>query len=425
VRFTQTHVFRSAYYSLYDVAQNSANNLIQDPGCILETLHALLRDSILKRMVSDVPIGAFLSGGIDSSLVVAIMQSLSSQPIRTFSIGFEDPAYNEASHAKQVAERLGAQHTEAVCTIQHVLNLIPRMSTIYDEPFADSSQIPTYLVSEIAKKEVTVSLSGDGGDELFGGYNRHVFAKTVLKNNLRIPLWGQSIVQKMIRQISPNTWNQLLQWIPGCPRLIGEKLHKFSRLLGCRSIHSVYESCLQDFTGDFYLTDLTPFSALPISVPSNLSSVERMQFLDLMIYLPSDILTKVDRASMAVSLEVREPLLDHRLIEFSFRIPECYKIHKNRGKWVLREILKQYVPESLFDRPKMGFGIPIGQFLKKELREWAEDLLNPQVLSESGFRVQAVQKTWQDHLRNRGDHQHLLWSMLMWQSWCQSIQVAK
>jgi asparagine synthase (glutamine-hydrolysing) len=415
VKITSSSKDIITYYSLYDVAESGSKNPITDYQDAKAQLHAVLKDAVSKRMISDVPIGAFLSGGIDSSLVVALMQSQSTKPVSTFSIGFDNPKYNEAPYAKAIAQHLGTHHTEEYLSSRHVIDMIPRISDFYDEPFADSSQIPTFLVSQIAKKHVTVSLSGDGGDELFGGYNRYIFSQKIFNKLSFFPLFIRQIISHLLKIPSVECYDRLCGWVPKCPNMFGEKVHKLSSLLTSRTLLDFYEKCTyvqQNHKGHH---QLPPY-------PPSLSHLQMMEFYDMFRYLPSDILTKVDRASMAVSLESREPLLDVRLVDMSFRIPDRMKIQNGSGKLILKDILSDYVPKTLFERPKMGFGIPVGEFLKNELKDWAEDLLEPNYLESQGFNVSDVRSMWANHLKKKGDYQHILWGILMWQNWRKKIK---
>ncbi len=391
-------------------ACGDTSKTIGDP---IEHLEKLLRDAVGSRMLSDVPLGAFLSGGIDSSLVVALMQQQSSRPVKTFSIGFEEDAYNEATYAKAVAEHLGTEHTELYVTPQQARDVIPNLPTMFDEPFADSSQIPTFLVSQMAREHVTVVLSGDGGDELFGGYNRYFH------------LW--------------NRW-QKLNRIPG-RRAIAATLGAIGRALPSgrwrdRFLYRAQLAGLPD-AGTLYQhgnlhwpqTDPIVIGAGPadtlywqrdrwIGHEVPIEPFEQWMWLDAVTYLPDDILTKVDRASMAVSLEARVPLLDHRIFEFSWMQPLAWKVASGEGKLPLRQILSRYVPRELFERPKMGFGVPIDAWLRGPLRDWAEALLDESRLRREGFfHPEPIRKKWAEHLSGQTDWHYHLWDVLMFQSW--------
>jgi asparagine synthase (glutamine-hydrolysing) len=391
-------------------------------------LQELLRDSIRRRMVADVPVGAFLSGGLDSSAVVALMQTESARPVRTFTIGFDVDGYDEAKAASAVAAHLGTDHTEVYLTSEDALRVIPKLPDIYDEPFADSSQIPTYLVSSVARQQVTVALSGDGGDELFGGYTRYRLASKIWQRLGEIHHAVREPVGSAIRRLSPAAWDR---WygrfeplIPGRFRqtLPGNKVHKLADLLSVRSPDELYLGLVSQWRkpGEIVLTGTEHCTSLTDGAISKVlpDFVDRMMFLDLTTYLPDDILTKVDRASMAVSLEARTPLLDHRVVEFAWRLPQRLKYRSGIGKWLLRKVLYDHVPRELVDRPKMGFGIPIGEWLRGPLRGWAEDMLDEARLHREGvFSPAPVRRAWQAHLGGTENHQYRLWAILMFQAW--------
>jgi asparagine synthase (glutamine-hydrolysing) len=405
-------------------ASQRRNDPAPDADEAIERLDALLRDSVRLRMIADVPLGAFLSGGIDSSTVVALMQAQSTRPVKTFSIGFHESGYDEAQCAKRVAAHLGTDHTEFYVEPRHALDVIPRLPDWFDEPFADSSQIPTYLVSELTRKHVTVALSGDGGDELFAGYNRYVWAKRLAHavNLVPRPLRGASATA--LRALAPETWNRLFAFVPAAwrPALPGDKLHKITTLLDNPEPDAIYRRLVSQWERpeevaaaghEPYgpLWDTTIARDFPDLVP-------RMQFLDMVSYLPDDILTKVDRATMAVGLEGRVPLLDHRVVAYSWNLPGALKLRGGRSKWLLRRVLDRYVPRSLIDRPKMGFGVPIDAWLRGPLREWAESLLTPARLAGYGFvRVEPVRRAWREHLEGSRNWQYPLWTVLMLQAW--------
>lgn len=389
---------------------------------VVDQARKLLRDAVTKRMLADVPLGAFLSGGIDSSLVTAIMQEASDKPIQTFSIGFHDKSYNEAPYAKAIAQYLGTDHHELYVTEKEALDLIPEIPHWCDEPFADSSQIPTYLVSKLARKHVTVSLSGDGGDELFGGYSRYLFAKNMWDKIQLLPLWMRSLGCNTIQLLSPETWDSISTYLPKklAPSHLGDKAYKLANILKSPDGRALYQQLVSQCHESCQLVNGTAeATSLPFNEASKIDNfIEKMQFIDTITYLPDDILTKVDRASMAVSLEARVPLLDHRLVEFSWTLPMSYKIRGGTTKWILREILNQYIPKKLTHRPKMGFGIPVGKWLLTDLRPWAEDLLDPQRMREEGyFNVALVQQRWQEHISGTRNWHSYLWPILMFQSW--------
>lgn len=379
-----------------------------------------LKEAVKLRMLADVPLGAFLSGGIDSSTIVALMQKQSRQPVKTFTIGFDNPAYNEAPQAKAVAQHLGTAHTEIYLQEHHLLDVLPKLPAIYDEPFADSSQIPTYLVSQITRQQVTVALSGDAGDELFGGYNRYVFASRLVKYFDYCPFFLRRWIAAALLALPPQGWDKLYAWIFRKPsvRLIGDKLHKLAALLKtAQTPEAVYRHLISCFhQPELYLH--SPFNSFKGGFNEIRDYPAWMMLNDTIGYLPGDILTKVDRAGMAVSLESRIPFLDPAVFEFAWSLPLDFKLRGNQTKWLLRQILYRYIPRELVDRPKMGFGIPLAQWLRTTLRGWAESLLEPDQLRQQGyFKAEAVQNLWQQHLSGRRDFSAQLWTLLMFQAW--------
>jgi asparagine synthase (glutamine-hydrolysing) len=400
------------------------NDPVPDPREAADRLDALLRDSVKLRMIADVPLGAFLSGGIDSSTVVALMQAQSTRSVKTFSIGFHESGYDEAQCAKQVAAHLGTDHTEFYVEPRHALDVIPHLADWFDEPFADPSQIPTYLVSELTRKHVTVALSGDGGDELFAGYNRYVWAERLARavNLVPRPLRGASAAA--LRALAPQTWNRLFGFVPAAwrPALPGDKLHKITTLLDNPQPDAIYRRLVSQWERPEEVAAAGREPRGPLWDPTIAHDfpdlVPRMQLLDMITYLPDDILTKVDRATMAVGLEGRVPLLDHRVVAYSWSLPLEFKLRGGRSKWLLRQVLDRYVPRSLIDRPKMGFGVPIDAWLRGPLREWAESLLAPARLASDGFvRVEPVRQAWREHLEGSRNWQYPLWTVLMLQAW--------
>lgn len=398
------------------------------PDEAVDQLEMLLRDAVGRQMMADVPLGAFLSGGVDSSTVVALMQSQSSQPIRTFSIGFHNSDYSEAAHAKAVARHLGTSHTELYVTPEHAMAVIPGLPRIYDEPFADSSQIPTLLVSELARRHVTVSLSGDAGDELFGGYNRYQITAELWPRLSRIPAPLRAAAAWSLTRCPPHRINRIAAAFPVASRWanVGEKIHKGAGVMAARSSAELYRGMVSHWphpemlvVGGAEAATVLDGSAQAFSA---LTDVERMMALDMLSYLPNDILAKVDRAAMHHSLETRIPFLDHRVVEFAWRLPLAYKLRREaRGyttKWVLRQVLDRYVPRTLIERPKMGFGIPIDAWLRGPLRDWAEDLIDPRRLRREGYlNPEPIRKRWAEHLSGRRNWQHQLWCVLMFQAW--------
>lgn len=391
---------------------------------LVDELDALLRDAVGRRMVADVPLGAFLSGGVDSSTVAALMQAQSPVPIKTYTIGFEQDRFDEAPHAQAVAKHLGTDHTELYVAPKDALNVIPELAHCYDEPFADSSQIPTLLVSRLTRKHVTVALSGDGGDEIFAGYQRYFWNQRLQRTLGRVPRRVRSAAGFGLRFLSP----QLREWCLGrLPRRVQDvvtptRLEKLSDVLTASDSDALYRRILSLWPNPKALV-LGSSEATGRLWEPNLTNgldpgIEAPQFLDTLTYLPDDILTKVDRASMAVALEARVPLIDYRVVEFAWRLPMNMKVRDGRGKWILRQVLDRYVPRQLIDRPKMGFGVPLGEWLRGPLREWAEDLLSESRLSQQGLlRVDLVRRTWQEHLSGRQERADQLWAVLMLQSW--------
>jgi asparagine synthase (glutamine-hydrolysing) len=400
------------------------NDPTPDSNEAVERLDALLRESVKLRMIADVPLGAFLSGGIDSSTVVALMQAQSRRPVKTFSIGFYEGAYDEAQYAKRVASHIGTDHTEFYVEPRHAIDVIPRLADWFDEPFADSSQIPTYLVSELTRKHVTVALSGDGGDELFAGYNRYLWAERLTQTVKIMPQPLRQASAVALRALAPQTWDHLFAIVPATwrPALLGDKLHKIATLFENPAPDAIYRRIVSQWERpeDVAATGREPQGPLwDTTVAEDFPDlVQRMQFLDMITYLPDDILTKIDRATMAVGLEGRVPLLDHRVVAYAWSLPRRLKLRGGRGKWLLRRVLDRYVSRHLIERPKMGFGVPIDSWLRGPLREWAESLLTPARLTSYGFvRVEPVRRAWKEHLEGTRNWQYPLWTVLMLQAW--------
>lgn len=414
-----------AYWSAREVALRGLRDPLRaTPEEATEELDALLRDAVKLRLESDVPLGAFLSGGIDSSTIVALMQATSGRAVKTFTIGFHEGNYDEAAHAKAVARHLGSEHTELYVQPADALALIPRIPDWYDEPFADSSQLPTYLVSEMTRRHVTVALSGDGGDELFAGYDRYVWTRSIWSVVGKMPVAWRRKLAGLLTRFSPETIDAVARWIPARVRPMrpSHRSRSLARTLHLDTIDDVYRRLVSHWEEPDRLVaggheprnalwDATLASDIPQFIP-------RAQLLDLVTYLPDDILTKVDRASMAVGLEARVPLLDHRVVELAWRVPLPLKIRNGRRKWLLREVLHRHVPSELVERPKMGFGIPIDSWLRGPLRDWAESLLGERSLREQGFLdARMVREAWNDHLTGRADRHYALWNVLMFQAW--------
>ncbi|MEX2162773.1 MAG: asparagine synthase (glutamine-hydrolyzing) [Sulfuricaulis sp.] len=418
-----------AYWSVRDVAGRGMGNRYGGSSTeAVNELETLLKDSVKQQMVADVPLGAFLSGGVDSSTVVALMQAQSSRPVKTFTIGFEEEGYDEAMYANAVAHHLGTEHTELYVTPDQAMSVIPDLPQMYDEPFADSSQIPTFLLSSLARRYVTVSLSGDGGDELLAGYNRYFWGRKIWKTVGWMPRGLRRVTADILRTVTPEKWDSFFQRIPpitanvGQPRQPGDKLHKLGDILTMDGPEAMYLGLVSHWKnpsslvikGNEPLTVLTD----PGQWPSFPEFTEHMMYWDMVTYLPDDILVKVDRAAMAVSLETRMPFLDHRLLEFGWRLPLSMKICNGQGKWLLRQVLYRYIPKELVERPKAGFGVPIDAWLRDPLKEWAESLLDEQRLRQEGFFNQgAIREKWTEHLSGRRNWQYHLWNVLMFQAW--------
>lgn len=423
----QTALCPQPYWQLQDHVLEERKQF-QNPDVAVDQLNKILEEVVQEIMISDVPLGAFLSGGVDSSLVVAVMQKLSSQKVKTFSIGFTDQEYNEAPHAKAVAQHLGTEHTQLYVTPQEAWQVVPQLAQIYDEPFADSSQIPTYLVAQLARREVTVSLSGDGGDELFGGYNRYFMATRVWDKVGQQPRWMKTLGVKSIKALPPQQWDQLFSVVKGFMpqalqvKQLGDKLYKATHVLKASTEMEMYLGIISHWQD---INEVVPKSQRSWSILNllndkiaKLDAREQMMYLDFCSYLTDDILAKVDRASMAHSLEARIPLLDRRVIEFAWSLPLELKIRNGQGKWLLRQLLYKYVPKELIERPKMGFGVPIGEWIKGPLNDWAETLLSEDSLNRSGYlNTPNIRQRWQEHKSGQRNWHMSLWNVLMFQQW--------
>jgi asparagine synthase (glutamine-hydrolysing) len=424
-RKIQTH----RYWSAEDVALQGLRQPFRGSANeAADQLEVLLRDAVRQQMLSDVPLGAFLSGGIDSSTIVALMQAESSRPIKTFTIGFSEDAFDEAVYAKAVARHLGTEHTELYVSPQQAMDVIPRLPKVYDEPFADSSQIPTILVAQLAKQHVTVALSGDAGDELFAGYNRYHLTRKLYSKLSYLPIGLRRQIANAFTTVPPHLWNRAMSALsPLLPKSLqlsnaGDKIHKGADVLDVENVEELYFRLVSHWQSPSSIVigakePHTLVSHRP-SALSALSEIEQMMALDLMTYLPDDILVKVDRAAMTSSLETRVPFLDPRVIAFAWSLPIEYKLRDNETKWPLRKILYRHVPQNLIDRPKMGFGVPIDSWLRGPMREWAEELLSEQRLQRDGyFEPAPIRKRWAEHLSGQRNWQYHLWDILMFQTW--------
>jgi asparagine synthase (glutamine-hydrolysing) len=416
------------YWSLREVAEAGATaQSCSSERDAVDELEVLLQDAIKIRMNSDVPLGAFLSGGIDSSTVVSLMQAQSSIPVKTFSVGYRESDYNEACDALRVAQHLCTDHTELYVTPKEALEVVPRLPCIYDEPFADPSQIPTFLVSRLARQHVTVSLSGDGGDEMFGGYNRHTWGGPLWSKLNAVPLFARRLGASSIMALSPESWDSIFRKLsPVLPRAFrqrvpGYKLHKLALVMESSDAYEMYYRFASHW---FHPEAVLLGSREPLTVITNgdvahLPTVtEQMMQLDAVTYLPDDILVKLDRATMAVSLEGRVPFLDHRIADFVWRLPLRLRVRGREGKWILRQILYRYVPRELVERPKFGFGIPLHSWLRGPLRDWSAALLDEGRLREDGFfDPRPILRAWHEHVSGRRNWEYHLWDVLMFQAW--------
>ena len=413
------------YWSLTSaIVYGINNNLEEDENEIKEELESRMKKTIKKRMISEVPLGAFLSGGLDSSSIVALMQSQSNDPIKTFTVGFNESDFNEAVHAKKIAEHLGTDHTEIYISSKEAMDVIPKLSKIYDEPFSDVSQIPTILVSQLAKNNVKVALSGDAGDELFCGYNRHIFSKKFSQIIQPMPLFIRKFLSSSIYSISIERWNKIIKFTPNMNKFrnFGNNIHKFAGILEAKNVEELYIMLCSQWRNP---TDIVINSEEPNNLLSNLKDEliglnfqEEMMALDQITYLPDDILVKVDRAAMASSLETRIPFLDHKIIEYVWRIPHSMKFRNGQGKWILRQILKKYIPSDLIKTQKQGFGVPLDSWLRGPLKDWSESLLNKKKIDNEGFfNSKIIRKKWSDFLSGKRNFHNELWSVLMFQTW--------
>jgi asparagine synthase (glutamine-hydrolysing) len=400
-------------------------NPLDDENQALEQLETALAEAIAGQAVADVPVGAFLSGGIDSSTVVALYQAHAPGQVKTFSIGFEEQGFDEAVYARRVAQHFGTEHHEHYVSFREAQNIIPSLPAMYDEPFADSSQIPTHLVSQLARKFVTVALSGDGGDELFGGYRRYIATARLWSHLKKLPRPLRTAMGGGMALVPPAAWNGLAAILPSGrrPAFFGTRVQKlFERMRDAVSFDDLMVTFLDEWEAGqspvLPAQALGTDGALDMHVGPRAPDVARMMYCDAVSYLPDDILCKVDRAAMAVSLETRIPLLDHRVAELAARIPLSMKIRGGTGKAILRRLLYKHAPASLFDRPKAGFAVPVGEWIKGPLRPWAEALLDRRKVKDEGyFDAELVERRWRSHLSGERDSTQALWSVLMFQAW--------
>ena len=428
VSLTHREPIIETYWSLTRVAVAGVQNAYQGTDeQAVDELEVLLKSAVKQQMMADVPLGAFLSGGIDSSTIVALMQAQSDRPVRTFTIGFNEAGYNEAVHAKAVAEHLGTDHTELYVTPRQAMDVIPKLPSLYCEPFSDSSQIPTYLVSRLARQHVTVSLTGDAGDELFAGYNRYALTQNLWRKLSCLPPGLRTMAASAIKAFSPQAWNSIarpIEWLfPAALRQanVGNKLHKAAGVLNLKNINDLYLALVTHWQPENLVLGATePKTFLQGAQPNldGLNDIERMMALDSITYMPDDILVKVDRAAMGVSLETRVPFLDHRVVEFAWSLPFDHKMRHGVTKWALRQVLYRYVPSELIERPKQGFSVPIDDWLRGPLKDWAESLISEsRLMSEGFFNPQPIRTKWAEHLSGQRNWQYHLWDVLMFQAW--------
>lgn len=413
---------KTRYWKSEDVYLNQLSGIPKgyvDSYDFVNGLDEVLQLVIREQMLADVPLGAFLSGGIDSTTIVAMMQAQSASKVKTFTIGYNEQAYSEAEHAKKVAAYLGTEHTELYVTDSMAEAVIPKLPFVYDEPFADPSQIPTVLVSQLASKSVKVALSGDGGDEMFGGYNRYWMTNRYWNKLKSVPVPLLRLVGQAMTMLPEHIWDRVAGFLPLTS--VGFKIHKAARVIGSRDCDDLYLKLIANWPHDHGLVKGShPRSTLVKELVGGfeINPVHQMMILDILAYLPDDILSKVDRAAMSSSLETRAPFLDHRVASYAWSIPLEYKLRDKKTKWVLRELLYRYVPKDLVDRPKMGFGFPIDVWLRNGLRDWAEDLLCPRRMAEDGIlNPEPIGKKWRQHLSGQYNWAIQLWAVLMFQAW--------
>lgn len=416
-----------AYWDFSHVAAAGAANPVEATPALTDEIETLLTDAVGLRMAADVPLGAFLSGGVDSSLVVSLMQAQSAKPVRTFTVGFHDRDFNEAEHAKAVANHLGCEHTELYVSAADALAVVPDLPSMWDEPFADSSQIPTFLVSRMTREAVTVSLSGDGGDELFGGYTRYVSAMSMWGRTERMPAFVRTaLAAGLTNPTIVRSLSAAAGLLPSRhrPMALQERIPKIGQLMRESGPEGVYRRLVSQIPDpERFMAGPDTRGVLDQDAPEFADFRQTMMYMDTMTYLPEDIMTKVDRASMAVSLEGRAPFLDHRVVEAAWRLPMSVKIRDGVGKAILRDILYRHVPREMIERPKMGFAIPIAEWLTGPLRDWAEDLLDETRLKREGFLdAAAVRDLWDAHCSGRVQAHKPLWNILMFQAWWDAQQ---
>jgi asparagine synthase (glutamine-hydrolysing) len=413
----------SPYWTLSNAQQLTLSTTLAsaEDTDLTEMLDRRLRESIGLQMVSDVPLGAFLSGGVDSSTVVALMQAQSMRRIQTYTIGFHEKAFDEAPHARAVAAHLGTNHTELYVSAADAMALIPQLHAVYDEPFADSSQIPTTLLSRLTRRHVTVSLSGDGGDELFAGYPRYALAARLWSRIGSMPSWLRGGLAALLRARPPAGWDSLLQLLPPRHRrsVNGQRLHRLAQLVVAPALAELYVRLMSQWQPeDRVVLGVDVALACRLRWPANGTPLEQMRRWDVLQYLPDDLLVKVDRAAMSASLESRAPLLEHRVVEFAFALPERTLLREGQGKWILRRVLDRYVPSALIERPKAGFGVPMAEWLRGPLRDWAQHLLSASRLRAQGWLDEAkVAHMWAEHVSGRFDRSAYLWNVLAFQAW--------
>jgi asparagine synthase (glutamine-hydrolysing) len=414
---------KKSFWNAEDIAvANEFSDLTVDEA--VNRLEFLIKQSIQDQKLSDVPLGAFLSGGIDSSTVVGVLQSISDRPVKTFTIGFNQAEFNEATEAEAVAKHLGTDHKELIVSVEDALAVINQLPLIYDEPFADASQIPTFLVSKLAKEEVTVCLSGDGGDELFCGYNRYHYTDKVWTKLKKVPFLIRNAISSTLLFVSPSRWDKFSKLVGLQKRLpnLGNKIQKGAQALKARDFEDLYARVVSNWSKDECLVKGIGYESAPLlseaATISQLNDLEKMMLWDKQSYLMDDVLVKTDRATMACSLEGRVPLLDHRIADFAAGLSIEFKYREGKGKWILREVLYRYVPRELIERPKKGFSLPIAEWLRGSLKEWANSLLDSERIDAEGFLESTlIQAKWQEHLSGKRDWSSQLWSVLMFQLW--------